>query len=74
VHQAREDFNGASMAYLRVQALYPDCTEWVAASIFENAKCLEKLGNKDDARKSYQDLVAKYKGTKWAELAAERLK
>ncbi len=74
VHQAREDFKAASMAYLRVQALYPDVREWVAAATFENAKCSEKLGSPEDAKKAYRQLVSEYKDTKWAELAAERLK
>jgi len=74
VHQARSDFKEALVAYLRVQALYPHYHEWVAAGTFESAKCYEKLGNTADARKAYQDVVDNYKGTKWAKLAAQRLK
>ena len=72
--QARGDFKGAALAYLRVQALYPDAAEWVAAGMFENGKCSEALGNRDEALKYYREIAEKYKGTKWAELAAERLK
>jgi TolA-binding protein len=72
--QARADFKGAALAYLRVQALYPDAREWVAASLFESAKCSEALGNKDEALKFYREVAEKYKGTQWAELAAQRLK
>ncbi len=74
VLQAREDFKGASLAYLRVQALYPDAREWVAAAMFENGKCSEALGNKGEARKIFREVAGKYKDTKWAELAAGRLK
>lgn len=74
VLQAQANFKGASLAYLRVQALYPQAREWVAASMFENAKCYEALGNKDEAVKVYREVAEKYKQTKWAKLAAERLK
>lgn len=72
--QARRDFKGASLAYLRVQALYPDSREWVAAAMFENAKCAEALGNRADALAIYREVSEKYKDTKWAALAADRLK
>ncbi len=74
VLQAREDFNGAALAYLRVQALYPDAREWVAAAMFEHGKCSEALGNKEEALKIFREVANKYKDTKWAELAAGRLK
>ncbi|MDP2991343.1 MAG: tetratricopeptide repeat protein [Kiritimatiellota bacterium] len=74
VLQARGDFKGASLAYLRVQALYPDAREWVAAAMFESGKCCEALGNKEEAHKFYREVAEKYKGTQWAELAAGRLK
>lgn len=74
VLQARGDFKGASLAYLRVQALYPDVREWVAAAMFENGKCCEALGNKEEALKIYREVAEKYKGTQWAELATGRLK
>jgi TolA-binding protein len=74
VLQVRGDFKGAALAYLRVQALYPEAREWVAAALFENAKCSEALGNKEEARKFYREIVEQYKDTKWAELASDRLK
>ena len=74
VHQSREDFKAANLAYLRVQALFPDSRTWVAASLFEGAKCSAALGNKDDARKAFQEVADKYKDTEWAPLALERLK
>ncbi len=74
VLQARGDFKGAGLAYLRVQALYPDAREWVAAAMFESGKCCEALGNKEEALKAYREVAEKYKGTKWAELADGRLK
>ncbi len=74
VLQARGNFKDAALAYLRVQALYPDAREWVAAAIFESGTCSEALGNKEEAFKAYREVTEKYKGTKWAELAAGRLK
>lgn len=74
VLQAQGDFKAAVLAYLRVQALYPAATEWVAAAMFEKGKCFEALGSRDEAAASYREVVQKYKGTKWADLAAGRLK
>jgi len=74
IHQGREDFKAAMLDYLRIPALYPEAREWIAASTFESAKCSEALGQKEDARKAYQDLVENYKDTKWAGLATDRLK
>jgi TolA-binding protein len=74
VHQAQEDFSAALVAYLRVQALYPTHREWVAAALFEGGKCQDALGQKDEARKAFQEVVGSYKDTRWAALAADRLK
>ena len=73
VLQTQDDFSGAIVAYLRVQALYADHLEWVAGAIFESAKCSEELGNVEEARKAFEEVVQQHKGTKWARLAAERL-
>ena len=73
VAQARSDFKGATLAYLRVQALYPQAREWIAAAMFESGKCSEALGNNQEAQKLFREIVEEYKGTKWAELAAGRL-
>lgn len=72
--QAKNDMKGAIVAYLRVEALYRDHREWVAASMFESAKCNEALGEKDQAKKTYGDIVRDYGNTRWAKPAAERLK
>jgi len=71
--QAKNDFKGAIVAYLRVVALYREQREWVAAAMFESAKCSEALGDKDQARKNYEDIVKNYGNTKWAKPAKERL-
>jgi cellulose synthase operon protein C len=73
-YQGKSDLKQALMAYLRIQALYPQVTEWVAAATFESGKCHQGLGANDEARKAFQEVVEKYKGTKWAEMAAQRLK
>ena len=74
IHQGQDDFKTAILDYLRIQALYPEAREWLAASTFESAKCFDALGQKADARKAYQDVADNYKDTKWAGLAADRLK
>lgn len=74
IHQGQEDFKTALLDYLRIPALYPEAREWIAASTFESGKCFDALGQKDEARKAYKDLADNYKDTKWAGLAADRLK
>lgn len=74
VFHAQGKLKEAVMAYLRVQALYPDVAEWNAAALFEKAKCLEILEESDEAAAAYAEILKKYKDTKWAEMAADRLK
>ncbi len=74
VFQMKEDFRQALVAYLRIQALYPQYGEWVAAGMFESGKCQQALGSAEEAQKAYREVVKQFKGTRWAELAAERLK
>lgn len=72
VAQARNDFKGAVMAYLRVSALYSAYPEWVAGALFESGKCQEALGDKAEAVKAYDEILRNYKGTKWAKPAGDR--
>jgi TolA-binding protein len=74
VYQAKEDLRQALMAYLRIQALYPQYGEWVAASLFEGGKCHQGLGAAEEARGAFRTVVEKHKGTRWAGMAEERLK
>ena len=41
--------------------------------MFESAKCSEALGDKEQAKKSYEDIIKNYGNTKWAKPAKERL-
>lgn len=72
IAQARNDFKSATVAYLRVIALYREHREWVAAAMYESAKCYEALGDKSQAGKTRAELLSGYGDTKWAKLAAER--
>ncbi len=73
-HQAKEDFRSALVAYLRIQALFSAQREWVAASHFESGKCHQALGAAAEARAAYQATIQAGAGTRWADLAADRLK
>lgn len=74
VYQAREDLREALKAYLRVIAIYPDAEDWVAAAYYESGRCHEALQEWGEAREAYREVVGKYRKTKWAEPASERLK
>ncbi|MEI6809319.1 MAG: tetratricopeptide repeat protein [bacterium] len=71
--QAKNDMKAAIVAYLRVEALYHEHSEWVAAAKFESAKCSDALGDTAQAKAIYGDIVKDYGNTKWAKPAAERL-
>lgn len=71
--QAKNDMKGAIVAYLRIEALYHEHREWVAAAKFESAKCSEALGDNAQAKATYGEIVKDYGNTKWAKPAAERL-
>jgi tetratricopeptide (TPR) repeat protein len=73
-HQIREDYKRAVVAYLRVQALYTQAPEWVAASMFECGKCYQAQGREQEAIDTFKALVRDHKGTQWAALAADRMK
>jgi len=72
-HQAKNDMKTAIVAYLRVEALYREHREWVAAAMFESAKCNEALGDKEQAKQIYSSIIKDYGKTRWAKPAAERL-
>lgn len=71
--QIQSDFQGALVAYLRVQALYATEREWCAAATFESAKCYEALGQADEATAALKEVINQYKGSQWAKLAEARL-
>jgi cellulose synthase operon protein C len=73
-YQIQSNYKDALVAYLRVQALYSGEKEWGGAATFESAKCYDALGKPGEATAALKDVVSQYKDTRWAKLAADRLK
>lgn len=69
---AQSKFDSAAVEYARVPALYPD-GQRVAASMYKLALSQDKLGRKDDSKKTLEDLVRRFPNSGEAQLARERL-
>lgn len=63
----------ALTAYDRVIANYPNATEQVASAYFKRGGVLDKLGQTDRARQSYETVLKDYANTSSAILAKQRL-
>lgn len=70
---ARKQYEDAVREFLKVDILYA-YPEWSAAALYEAGRCLEQLNKLAEARSQYTTVVEKHAKTKWAGLAAERLK
>lgn len=70
---AQRSFEDAARELLKVDILY-QAPEWSAAAVFEAGRAFEQLGQLARARDQYQAVQHKYANSKWAPLAAERLK
>lgn len=67
-----KDYEAAVRALLKVDILYA-YPEWSAAALYEAGRCFEHLGKLVEARRQFETVREKYKETRWAELATERL-
>lgn len=69
---AKKEYEAAARDLLKVDILYA-YPEWSAAALYEAGRCFEKLERASDARAQFTQVVEKYKDTRWAELARQRL-
>lgn len=69
---AKEKYEEAARELLKVDILYA-YPEWSAAALYEAGRCFEKLSKPADARAQFKAVTDKYKDTRWATLAAQRL-
>ena len=69
---ALERHEEAVRELLRVDILYAD-TPWTPAALFEAGRCFEALGKVGEARERYREVGARFEGSDWARLAAQRL-
>lgn len=69
---AKKEYEAAARELLKVDILYA-YPEWSAAALYEAGRCFEKLERAADARAQFTQVVDKYKDTRWAALARQRL-
>jgi tol-pal system protein YbgF len=67
------NYQEALTNYLRVKYVYQAYPSWVANALFAAGSSYEKLGQKEEAKKSYQEVVSKYPAEQISEKAKERL-
>jgi TolA-binding protein len=68
----REQYEQAVRELLKVDILYA-YPEWSAAALYEAGRCFQEMGDPVDARRQYEQVRAQHAGTRWAQLAGERL-
>jgi len=69
---AQKNLDEAVRELLKVDILYA-YPEWSAAALYEAGRCFEQMGKSVEARTQYKTVSAKHSGTRWAELATQRL-
>jgi TolA-binding protein len=69
---AQKKLDEAVRELLKVDILYA-YPEWSAAALYEAGRCFEQMGKPVEARGQYQRVSAEHSGTRWAELATQRL-
>jgi len=70
---ALKQYDDAAGELLKVDILYA-YPEWSAAGLYEAGRCFEELGRTADARAQFRAVTEKHRQTRWAAMAAARLK
>lgn len=69
---ARDDLRGALEAFRRTVEIFPQGNK-VADALLKAGQCLEGLGQKDDARSTYREVLRRFPGSAAGAVAEERL-
>lgn len=69
---AQNKYDEAARELVKVDILYA-YPEWSAAALYEAGRCFEKLGKSVEARNQFKAVAEHHGGTRWAELASQRL-
>lgn len=68
----QEDFKKAQENYLKVYYNHPGFPDWQAPALFQAGQCDEKLGELEQAKKTYREVIDKFPKSNYAEQAKER--
>ncbi len=69
---AGKKYDQAVSELLKVDILYA-YPEWSAAALYEAGQCFDRLVKPAQARAQFEAVVEKFGGTRWAEMATQRL-
>ena len=69
---AQSQFDSAGVAYAKVEESWPQGDK-VPAALYKLALSRDRLGQKDAAKKTFEDLVKRFPNSGEAQLARERL-
>jgi len=69
---ALKRYDEATSELLKVDILYA-YPEWSAAALFEAGRCFEAMGKSAEAQAQFRTVVQKFRETRWAPLARERI-
>ena len=67
------NYQEALTNYLRVKYVYQGYPTWVANALYSAGMAHEKLGQVDEAKKLYQEILNKYPAEQISEQAKQRL-
>lgn len=68
----QEEWKKAQENYLKVYYNYPRFPEWQAPALFQAGLCDEKLGDPEQAAKTYKELITKFRNSEYKDQAQER--
>lgn len=68
---AQKKYDAAVAELLKVDVLY-SYPQWSAAALYEAGRCLAELNKTSEAVRQFDDLIARFPETSWAQLARER--
>ena len=69
----RNEYEKANAFFMRVGLLYSYYDKWAAPALFKSGQVQEKLGNKIEAKKIYQDLVNQFPKSEYMEEVKKKL-
>lgn len=68
----QQDYKTAQEHYLKVYYNHTGYPDWQAPALYQAGMCDEKLGDLNQASKTYAEVIAKFPNSKYKELAQER--
>ncbi len=68
----QQDYKKAQENYLKVYYNHTGFPDWQAPALYQAGLCDEQLGEKEQAAKTYAEVIAKFPNSKYKDLAQER--